>query len=427
MGDNYKHSVSIFKANSTRDIKNEFLSEIEKFRLVFPANRDSRILLKPNCNSNMNALTGNTTDLRILVSLLEWLRDNGYTDITIGEGTSSGFHRTGINVFSRLKVDEVAKRYDAKLVDFNHEPSVKIEFEDGIKASVARLCVESDFFINLPKIKTHFETQMSICLKNLVGCLCGVFEKQKTHQNLYKNILNLNKYIKPNLHIVDGLIAMEGTGPSKGTPLKMGFVMLGTNPYVLDLCSAKVAKRDYKEIPYLKIAEERGLINPEDHIYINSLTILEELSYNLRRPEVNLLASFINNPRWQYLIVKVRLLPPFNSFFSSKIGGRLLNLLGLRQDVFIMEDARCTALHLDKAKCDNCNICRDYCPMSLNLPERVGSQEDGCIKCVYCYLVCPKEAISFEGELGFLKQQLNEYGTIVRKMNQGGNSEFKAV
>ncbi|MBI5050222.1 MAG: DUF362 domain-containing protein [Nitrospirae bacterium] len=400
---------------------------MEKFRAIFPTAKDSRILLKPNCNSNMNALTGNTTDLRLMASLLEWLRDNGYTKITIGEGTSSGFHRTGIKVFSRLKIDEIAKRYGARLVDFNHESHAEIEFEDGIKAAVARVCLESDFFINLPKIKTHFETQMSVCLKNLIGCLCGVYEKQKTHRSLYKNILNLNKYIKPNLHIVDGLIAMEGTGPSKGTPIKMGFVMIGTNPYVLDLCSAKVAKRNYQEIPYLKIAEERGLIDPEDHAYIKGLTILESLSQDLKRPQVNALAAFINNPKWQYLLVKIRLSPPFNLFFSSNVGGWLLNRLGLRQDVFIMQDSHCTALRLDNTKCDHCNICVDYCPMSLNLPEKVGSQENGCIKCDYCYLVCPKDAILFEGDIGFLQQQLNEYGAIVKKMNQGGNSESKAV
>src|SRR3989338_789869 len=98
--DSYRHMVSIFKANSTREVRDGFMREMEKFRAIFPVAKDSRILLKPNCNSNMNALTGNTIDLRLLASLLEWLRDNGYTEITIGEGTSSGFHRTGIKVFS---------------------------------------------------------------------------------------------------------------------------------------------------------------------------------------------------------------------------------------------------------------------------------------------------------------------------------------
>jgi uncharacterized protein (DUF362 family) len=35
------------------------------------------ILLKPNLNSNMNALTGNTTDLRLVAAVIEFLKDAG--------------------------------------------------------------------------------------------------------------------------------------------------------------------------------------------------------------------------------------------------------------------------------------------------------------------------------------------------------------
>ena len=43
-------------------------------------------------------------------------------------------------------------------------------------------------------------------------------KQKKTHKSLAKNILNINKKIRPHLHIVDGLISMEGLGPTRGTP-----------------------------------------------------------------------------------------------------------------------------------------------------------------------------------------------------------------
>jgi len=152
----------------------ERVSEVfERFSETLPASRDASILLKPNLNANMNALTGNTTDLRVMAAVIEALKDLGYGRIRIGEGTNSGYYRHGISVISRLKVDELARHYGIRVVDLNYSEPREIPFEDGVVASVAREVVEADLLINMPKLKTHFEAGMSVCLKNLMGCLVG--------------------------------------------------------------------------------------------------------------------------------------------------------------------------------------------------------------------------------------------------------------
>ena len=55
----------------------------------------------------------------------------------------------------------------------------EIEFENGIRAGAARECFEADLFIKMPKLKTHFEVGMSVCLKNLMGCLVGQQNKKE--------------------------------------------------------------------------------------------------------------------------------------------------------------------------------------------------------------------------------------------------------
>ena len=156
---------------------------------LFPTSKDAKILLKPNLNSNMNALTGNTTDLRILSILVQFFKELGYDNIIIGEGTNSGFYRNRIGVISRLRIDALARYYGIKVKDLNYAEPYEVLFDEGVSTHVARDCVEADLFINLPKLKTHFETGMSVCLKNLMGCLVGQESKKKTHRNLATNIL----------------------------------------------------------------------------------------------------------------------------------------------------------------------------------------------------------------------------------------------
>ena len=208
--------LDIIRANSTGEIRGGLHSVLEGYKDIFPALRKSEILLKPNLNSNMNALTGNTTDLRVLAGVLEFLKYKGYRNVVIGEGTNSGYYRNNISVISRLKVDELAKHYGIEVIDLNYSEPVYIDFEKGVKAGVAKECFEADFIINMPKLKTHFEAGISACLKNLMGCLVGQENKKKTHQSLAANILNINKIIKPHLHIVDAVISMEGLVQPEG-------------------------------------------------------------------------------------------------------------------------------------------------------------------------------------------------------------------
>jgi uncharacterized protein (DUF362 family) len=75
----------------------------------------------------------------------------------------------------------VAKRYGAKLVDFNSEPFEEVQLEK-IKVKISRWALESDFLINLPVLKTHRQTKVSLGMKNLKGCL-AIESKKKFHKH----------------------------------------------------------------------------------------------------------------------------------------------------------------------------------------------------------------------------------------------------
>ncbi len=408
-------AVSLYKATGLAGIKSAVEDLFGNYSYLLPSNKGSQILLKPNLNANMNALTGNTTDLRLLAATIEGLKQRGYINIKIGEGTNSGYYRNNISVISRLRVDLLAKYYGVDIIDLNYSEPHEIEFEDEVRASAAKEVMNADFIINLPKMKTHFEAGMSVCLKNLMGCLIGQENKKKTHKSLARNILNINEYIKPQLHIVDGIIAMEGLGPTRGLPVKTGLIMAGTDPYLIDLACARIARFDYRKVATLRVAEEIGRLTPEYHSYVNSLDI-REYEREFAPPKAGFLASFVHSPKRQRYFLAIRNTGLFNYLCSTRIIGKILYATGLRQDVFIDNEMHCEGLEIDLGRCARCNKCSDYCPMGINLPDHLNKVDNGCIQCLYCFMVCPEKAITFKGELGFVKEHIRQYDKIIREI-----------
>jgi len=387
------HDIDLF-------IKNILINSIQKKSLSI----DSLILIKPNCNSDMIALTGNTTDLRIIVSIIRRLKDLGYENIIIGDGTSSGFVNSHIDVLSRLGIKRLSEIFKIKYIDFNEAEFTDVPFLDT-SIRIAKVCLDADFFVNISKLKTHAEAQMSACLKNMIGCVVGK-DKQKVHTSLAEGIFALNKILKPTLHFVDTLISMEGTGPSRGIPKLTNILAVGDNPFYIDSFFAEFMGIGYKNVGYLELAEKEGLIDERE------LNISEIPHHNFLMPKPSLLFKLINRGPYRKFFAYVRYLPIIQEIISSSLLAFPLYISGARQDIFIKEDDSIDEIYVDENLCTNCKLCTKYCPLEIDIPSRK-KLFPGCIKCFYCYFICPYQAIKIKGKPGYLKYQINYYRQLI--------------
>lgn len=409
--ENTSGDVLVLPGKTTTEIRKCIREVFSHFGALLPSNKDARIVLKPNLNSNMNALTGNTTDLRLIAVIIRELKTRGYGNITIAEGTNSGFYRQGINVIRRLYVDRLAELLDVKVKDTNYDDGVEIVLHSGEKAQIAKTFVEADFLINLPKIKMHWETEMSVALKSLVGTLIGMANKKKAHSNLIQNICILNEKIRPALHIVDGIIAMEGNGPTTGTPVALGVILAGRDPYRIDLAAARLTGCPFKAVPVLVESERLGKISEADKQYVEKLDI-RNLERILKRPRVPAQTKLVTNKRLQKYFLKIRHGPGIRWFFNRPIGNRILFKLKLTQEVMIQANQGSYKIKWRSSSCKDCGICATFCPTEID--PKSGVQQIGCIDCLYCYCTCPSKAFQIEGDLGFFPEQLRQYDDLVR-------------
>ena len=390
--------------NNFKEIKDTVDEIVYNNKELLPKSKDSHILLKPNLNNDLNALTGNSTDLRIIAAIVKSLKDHGYCNITIADGPNVGIDRRNIDVFKRLRIDKFARFYNVNILNLNRCDAIKVKLATDY-ANIASVCLKADFIINIPKIKTHAEAIMSSVMKNLVGCVIGQ-EKRKMHNDLARNIICLNEVIKPGLHIVDGIIAMEGNGPGDGKPRKLGIIIAGHNPFLVDLAITKLVGLDWQKIGYLNLARNKGYFTEKDIMQIgkniSSIVNIE------KAPEKNFIAK-ISELKELYWLKKL-----MRSITSQKSILELAYKLKIIQDLYSLEEDEIEAVNRDGEKCLSCGECNIYCPTGIET-QKIGQMpaDNRCINCLYCFFVCPNDALKITGKQGFMKRHIEKYKAVV--------------
>jgi len=231
------------------------------------------VLIKPNFGVDMPSTTGGTTNPLVVLALIELAKEAGVKRVLVGESSVVGYNAG--KIFDFLGVREPFEKAGAELVNMDSDKSVKIEVPNGKvfeKIRVHRTAWESDFIISVPVMKTHFQTVVSLGLKNMKGTLpdstkklshrIGV-EQRKEEFELEHSILDLNSVLTPRLTVIDGVVAQEGYNPGSpgvtGSPLPMDIVVAGFDPVATDATAAHLMGFNPMEVPLLKRAFERGL------------------------------------------------------------------------------------------------------------------------------------------------------------------------
>ncbi|MCP4137933.1 MAG: DUF362 domain-containing protein [bacterium] len=220
-------------------------------------NPGDRVLIKPNVgwgsSSKKIPLYGFATTSRVIEDLVIILKEMGCRHITIGEGAiphaelGSNTHKA----FQLAGYTKIAKRYGVRLLDFNEGPHKTFDL-GGVPVAVAREALESDFLINVPVLKTHCFTRITLGFKNLKGCLSNESKKDFHRKGLDEMIARLNTLLRPSLTIIDGIYAME-KGPEAFTGIahRRNCIIAGTDPLACDIVGTAVMGFDPEEIEHL--------------------------------------------------------------------------------------------------------------------------------------------------------------------------------
>src|SRR5262249_5352283 len=115
-----------------------------------------------------------------------------------------------------------------------------------------------DFFVSMPKLKTHHRAGVTLSMKNLFGIVpgsCYGWPKNVLHwAGIDRSILDINAAARPDFVIIDGILGMEGNGPIQGKFPQRGVLLFGDDPVATDCTACRVMGLRPEKIDYLSRA-----------------------------------------------------------------------------------------------------------------------------------------------------------------------------
>ncbi|MBL7188937.1 MAG: DUF362 domain-containing protein [Phycisphaerae bacterium] len=262
--------VGLVKGNDRREITYQALKKIEDD--VLASIRSKKILIKPNFVITTRQLAATHADA--VRGILDFLRPHYKKQILIGEstiskeGTFDGFKNYGY-----LPLD---KEYNVKLIDLNKQPwKYRYVFGNGHRPTPIRIISDfldpDTYIISAAKMKTHDRVVTTLSLKNiLLGAPLNDYkknDKRLTHSIynfsreavLHYNMFHLAQEIYPDLGVIDGFVAMEGNGPTGGTPVDTRLAFASLDPLAMDTLATKLMGFDPTQIMYLASMAQAGM------------------------------------------------------------------------------------------------------------------------------------------------------------------------
>jgi len=221
-----------------------------------PSSNVRSIVIKPNMMYYWNASTGETTSPRIISSIIDSLRNRFGEDVDIYVIESDASAMRTKLAFKILGYDKLCEKKDVKLMNLSDGEIVnkKVQLNNEIiNLRINKLLLSSDFFVNVPKLKVHRQPSVISCaLKNFFGLISTRFKFQY-HQKLSLYVSAINKLIKSNLIIVDGLV-VHGKYPKK-----MGLFLGANDPVSCDMVASKIVGRNPMRDTIISTAIKEGL------------------------------------------------------------------------------------------------------------------------------------------------------------------------
>ena len=321
---------------------------------------EDHILLKPNLLRKAAPHEAVTTHPAIMKAVALLLREAGYAHISYGDSPGGSSMES---VARAAGLAQVAEEIGLPAADFNRSSAVPFE---GVNFTLCKGPQEADAIVNLPKMKTHALERITGAVKNLYGCVHGA-QKAAGHTqypdaaSFAGMLTKLERVLKPKLHIMDGVVAMEGNGPASGDPVKMGIILASADPYALDQVYCRLIALDPALVPTnnYKPGADAVIRTPQGDI-----TWGEALRrYGKKDFRVDRSGSETRDVQAKFRVLKTM----------------------QRRPVLLKE------------QCQSCGVCADSCPLSGKALKMEGEYPvfnySTCIRCYCCQEMCPHQAI----------------------------------
>ena len=219
-----------------------------------------RVLIKPNILGPYSYESGAVTNPSVVGAIITAAMEAGAREVVVAESSFVGNDTD--ESFKVSGITALCAERGARLVNLDKDDPVPVVVPGGKvlkRLSVPKTALSADVIINVPVMKTHILTQVTLSLKNAKGLVCDQIKKRIHKRGLVEGIVDLNRVLAPDLVVIDGTIGMEGWGPMRGEPANRKLIVASADPVAADASCAAIMGFDPNEIDHIRRAGEEGL------------------------------------------------------------------------------------------------------------------------------------------------------------------------
>ena len=216
------------------------------------------VMVKPNIGWNRTIEQAACTNPEVVKAVIEMVLDAGAKKVIVMDHTC---HKPE-DTYKRSGIANAAKEAGAEV---RHADDNRLIVNDFKGSRVTRWPTYKDFldvdkFINVPILKHHGSSGLTIGMKNLYGILGG--NRGKLHRNMGMSIADLGHGFKTHLTIVDAYRILLRNGPVGGrisdVELKKT-IIASANILEADVVAANLFGIDPMKIGFVQAAVEKNM------------------------------------------------------------------------------------------------------------------------------------------------------------------------
>ncbi|MCB2190173.1 MAG: DUF362 domain-containing protein [Deltaproteobacteria bacterium] len=252
----------------------------------------AKVFIKPNIVFWTKAVNfpkwGVVTTSRLVNDAVTLLKEHGVEDITIGEGMVLGRPtdtETSAHAYESLGYTKLRDRYGVKLVDTFQRPFREKDLGGGVVLNFNQDILESDFVIDLPVMKTHAQTMVSLGIKNLKGMI-DVASRKRCHnadpeKDLNFYIARLADPMPPILTLIDGTFTSEYGPAFDGVIHRRDLLVASWDVLAADIVGSNLLGHPPRSVPHLAhAAANRGRSLELDSVEVKGEAVEDHAQYH---------------------------------------------------------------------------------------------------------------------------------------------------
>jgi uncharacterized protein (DUF362 family) len=244
--------VAVLRVGSS--VEETVRQSIEMLGGIRGVKKDDLVVVKPNICFPKNLKNMINTDLKVLEAVINIVKQKSKNVVVVESDSASG---TAEKKAAGVGVLDLVKRLDVEFLNLSHDEVEEHRVAD-MPILIPKTVLKADYVINVPKVKTNSFVVLSIAMKNMFGVIASK-QKSQFHKRLADVLVYLNKTVRQDLVVADGIVAMEGLGPIQGKPVNLGLIVAGKSPVTVDAACCYIMDFNPYAVEPLWKAHQQGM------------------------------------------------------------------------------------------------------------------------------------------------------------------------